>query len=143
MNVYSYEDINIGMQESFSALLTKDYIDAFRKYTGDINPLHNDDEFAKSKGYEGKVVFGMLTASFYSTLAGVYLPGQNSLIHSVEVKFLKPVRLGLGGAPIELLIAGTVIEKDDRFKLLTIKASIAIAKTKEKVSKAIIKAGVI
>ncbi|MDR3243179.1 MAG: dehydratase [Elusimicrobiota bacterium] len=148
MNRYAYDDIYIGQKESFSAILTQEYVDCFRKYTQDINPLHNDDEFAKSKGYKQKVVFGMLTASYYSTLAGVYLPGENSLIHSVEVKFLKPVyiktnfREGREGYSTRLFIEGVVVDKNDTFKLITIKAVINNEAGK-KVSKAIIKAGII
>ncbi|MBQ9091319.1 MAG: hypothetical protein IJY52_03500, partial [Anaerotignum sp.] len=48
----------------------------FLAITGDINPLHNDQEFAQKQGHPDKVAFGMLTASFLSTLAGVYLPGR-------------------------------------------------------------------
>ncbi|MDR2860704.1 MAG: dehydratase [Elusimicrobiota bacterium] len=142
MNTYSYEDIYIGMSEGFTAVLDNEYIDCFRKFTKDINPLHKDDCFAKSKGYERKVVFGMLIASFYSTLAGVYIPGQNSLIHSITVKFVKPVYAPPTTYCENLFVNGVVSEKDDRFKLLTIKATIK-NQNKETVSRAVIKAAVI
>ena len=91
MNKYKFEDIKIGMEEKFQVSITEDMVNSFCKITGDINPLHNDLEYAKSKGYQEKVVYGMLTSSFLSTLAGVYLPGKYSLIHSVEILFKKPV----------------------------------------------------
>ena len=55
----------------------------------------------------------MLTASFFSTLAGVYLPGRYSLIHSVETKFLRPVYVG-----DMLTVSGTVKEKEDAYRML-------------------------
>ena len=111
--------------------------DSFSNITGDVNPLHRDVAFAKKKGYEDCVVFGMLTASYYSTLAGVYLPGENSLIHGVDAKFLKPVFVG-----DTLTVEGKVSEKNDTYKLLIIKASIR-NQDGEKVSRATIRVGVL
>lgn len=137
MRTYTYSEIEIGLKESFSVLVTEEYQEIFRENTGDVNPLHSDDRFAKDKGYEKHVVFGMLTASYYSTLAGVYLPGEKSLIHSVEVKFMKPVYVG-----DILRIEGVVTEKHDMFQLLTIKATIT-NQNDIKVSKAVLKVGCI
>ena len=95
MNTYHYEDISLGQEESFSVTVTEKAMDAFRSLTGDENPLHADAGYAASRGYGGRVVYGMLTASFFSTMAGVYLPGKYSLIHSVEVKFLRPIYPGM------------------------------------------------
>ena len=91
MNHYTFEEIKTGMEEQFSVTITEQMMQQFREMTGDVNPLHCDETFAKEKGFDGKVAYGMLTASFLSTMAGVYLPGENSLIQSVEVKFVKPV----------------------------------------------------
>lgn len=118
MNNYTYEDIEIGHKESFSVTITEEMLSAFRDITGDVNPLHNDEEYAISKGNPGRVAYGMLTASFLSTLAGVYLPGVRSLIHEVNVKFSKPVYIG-----DVINIEGIVDEKNDTFSLLMIKVT--------------------
>ncbi|WP_195282623.1 MaoC/PaaZ C-terminal domain-containing protein [Harryflintia acetispora] len=120
MNCYHYDEIQIGQEESFSFQITEEKVLAFRSMTGDINPLHTDTAYARSKGYQDKVVYGMLTASFLSTLAGVYLPGQYSLIHSVEVKFPNAAYAG----STVFTVHGKVIEKNDLFKLLKIKVNI-------------------
>lgn len=119
MNHYTYDEIEIGQKESFETTVTEEMMDMFRKITGDINPLHNDEDYAKSKGHPGKVVYGMLTASFLSTLAGVYLPGERSLIHSVDVKLRKPVYVG-----DVLKIEGIVSDKSDSVKVITVKFTI-------------------
>ena len=119
MNHYTYEEIEEGMVQSFEAVVTREDQEAFRGITKDENPLHKDSLFAVEKGYKDQVVFGMLTASYYSTLAGVYLPGERSLIHSVETKFLKPVYIG-----DTLKIEGKVTEKNDTYRLIYIKATI-------------------
>lgn len=137
VNSYSYDEIHLGMQATFSKVVTQEYVDAFREQTGDINPLHRDVEFAKSKGYDNIVAFGMLTASYLSTLAGVYLPGERSIIHSVEMKFLKPVYIN-----DTLTVKGTVKEKNDLFRFIVVGAEIT-NQHGQKVSKAKINIGVI
>ena len=137
MNHYLFQDIKIGQNESFKKTITEDMEIAFREITGDENPLHNDDEYAikvSSGRYNSHVVFGMLTASLYSTLVGMYLPGKYSLIHSLEkLEFRKPVFAG-----DILSISGTVKGKQDDLKLILIDAVIR-NQDEETVSKALIK----
>ncbi len=119
MNEYFYEDLEVGKKESFPVTVTEKMLDAFRDITGDDNPLHCDEKFAKEEGYDGRVAYGMLTASFLSTLAGVYLPGRYSLIQSVEVKFTKPVYIG-----DELTVTGEITETNDTCGLIFLKVAV-------------------
>lgn len=119
MNHYTWQELSVGMEEHFKVTVTSTMMDQFREITGDDNPLHCSEDFAVGKGYSAKVVYGMLTASFLSTLAGVYLPGEQSLIHSVESKFLKPVFPG-----DELMVSGVVDEMDERFRIIRLKTLI-------------------
>lgn len=119
MNKYTYEEINIGLKESFSVEITEAMRDKFRDITGDVNPLHNDIEYAKEKGHDKCVAFGMMTASFLSTLAGVYLPGERSLIQKTEVNFRKPVYIG-----DTITVTGEVADKNDTFNILELKITI-------------------
>lgn len=119
MNHYLYNDINIDDEESFSHVITEEQMDAFLKITNDTNYLHNDEKRALDEGYKGRVVYGMLTASLLSTLAGVYMPGEHSLINSEELYFVRPVYIG-----DELLVKGKVFEKNDKFNMITLKISI-------------------
>lgn len=121
VNHYTFEELEAGHAESFTVTVTEEMMGRFCEITGDVNPLHREEEFAKRKGYGSTVVYGMLTASFLSTLAGVYLPGEHSLIRSVETKFVKPVFPG-----DTLTVTGTVTEKDERFALITVKVLICV-----------------
>ena len=118
MNEYTYEEIEQGHKESFSVTVTEEMMESFCRMTGDINPLHNDKEYARSLGHPDRVVYGMLTASLLSTLAGVYLPGKMSLIQEVKVKFAKPVYIG-----DVITVEGVVEEKHDVFSLLVLKVT--------------------
>lgn len=119
MNNFSYDEIFIGHSYEFTAEIGEEEQAMFRRMSGDVNPLHSDAEFARQKGFRDRVVYGMLTAAYYSTLVGVFLPGERCLIHDVEVKFTKPVYIN-----DRLTIKGEVTEKNDTFKQLTIKATI-------------------
>lgn len=123
MNELTFSDIAIGFSQSFSKEITVEMEDAFRNLSSDENPLHKSDDFAEeiSAGrFKGHVSFGMLTASLYSTLAGMYIPGKYSLIHSFdELAFMKPVFAG-----DVLTVTGTVTDKDEALKLIRVKAEI-------------------
>jgi 3-hydroxybutyryl-CoA dehydratase len=119
MNNYKFDELTVGMTESFKVTITEEMLDAFKGITGDVNPLHNDEEFAKAKGHPGRVAYGMLTASFLSTLAGVYIPGERSLIQQVETKFAKPVYIG-----DELTITGEITELVESVQRLELKVTI-------------------
>lgn len=118
MNEYTYDEIAIGQKESFSVTVTDEMMESFRNLTGDINPLHNDKDYAISKGHPDRVVYGMLTGSMLSTLAGVYLPGKRSLIQEVKLKFAKPVYVG-----DTLTVEGVVEEKHDAYSLIILKVT--------------------
>ena len=119
MNTYKFGDIYPGLREEFTVCVTQDMMTQFRDMTGDVNPLHCSDAFAKTRGMKGRVVYGMLTASFLSTLAGVFLPGESSLIRKVEISFPSPVYAG------EMLqVAGTVTAVEERFAYFTMKVEI-------------------
>lgn len=119
MNHHRFEDMRVGMTESFSVTVTADMMDQFYQATGDDSPIHMSDEAAKARGHKGRVVYGMLGGSLFSTLAGVYLPGEHCLLHSVELKFVKPVYIG-----DTLTVTGTVKEINDTFHTVTVKAEI-------------------
>ena len=138
MREYKFRDIKLGLEESFNVNLSEEMLLLFKKVTGDINPLHNDLDFARSHGQKEKVVYGMLTSSFLSTLAGVYLPGKYSLIHEVKILFKKPVFL----SDSPLTINGKVVDINDMFKQFTIDFSI-VNKNHEKVVRGLMKVGVL
>ncbi len=123
MNEYTVSDITVGMRVSFTKKITAEMEHSFRMISGDNNPLHCNDDFAReiSGGrYKSHVTYGMLTASLYSTVAGMYLPGKYSLIHSFEeLSFMKPVFV-----EDELTVEAEVIDKDENLKLIRLKIMI-------------------
>ncbi len=137
MNGYSYEELVVGQEESFCRTITAEMMDAFLRLSGDENPLHADETFAKSKGFPNRVVYGMLTASLYSCLAGVHLPGKYCFLQGVHADFLNPVFIG-----DTLTVSGKIAEKNDSVRQIVIRAMIRNQDGK-KVSRAKIEAGVL
>lgn len=136
MNSYTLAELSPGMTEEFTVTITEEMMQQFYAITGDCSPIHMDEAYAAGRGYPGRVVYGMLGASFFSTLAGVYLPGEHCLLHSVETKFAKPVMIG-----DTLTISGKVAEVSETFGEITVKASIT-NQNGQKVTRGVIKAGV-
>ena len=134
---YRWEELEIGLAHEFSASVTAEMVDRFRNDTGDCNPLHMDPVFAAARGYRAPLVFGLLTASFYSTLAGVYLPGRFALLHGVDVSFLKPVFVGDA-----LSVSGQVAYRNEAFRQAHVGARIT-NQHGEVVSRAKIRVGVL
>ncbi len=136
MNRYTFEELEVGMEASFSMQVSETSMDLFCTLTGDISPIHMEDAHAKQRGHKGRVVYGMLSASLFSTLAGVYLPGESCLLHSVEAKFAKPVYIG-----DTLTVTGKISEINETFRTIVIKASI-VNQHGQRVTRGLIQAGV-
>ena len=107
------------MEESFSVTVTEEMHNTFTELSGDINPMHLSEEYAKEHGYAGKLVYGMLTASFYSTLVGVYLPGEHCVFHEIRSTFNAPVYAG-----DTLTVHGEIVQIHEDFRRIKIKAYI-------------------
>jgi 3-hydroxybutyryl-CoA dehydratase len=137
MNKYNFSDIEIGLEESFEVKIDTSKMDKFLDISNDINPLHVDSNYAKKKGFSNRVVYGLLTSSFYSTLVGVYLPGKYCILQGIDIQFSKPVYVGDA-----LKISGKVSYINEAYKQIEIKAFIT-NQNNEKVSKATIKTGVL
>jgi acyl dehydratase len=83
-----------GERAERSLLITTDHIEQFARLSGDRNPVHFDDAFARSIGFDGRIAHGAVTASLLSAVLGMDLPGPGSVFLEQRVRFLAPVRPG-------------------------------------------------
>lgn len=136
-NELHFADLRVGQSETLGdgVNVTAEMLSAFKDLSGDVSPCHVDEEFAVSKGFKGKVVYGMLSASFYSTLVGVFLPGKYALFQKADIDFCKPVYVG-----DTLTVSGKISEISEAVKQITIKAEIR-NQNGERVSKARLEVG--
>jgi 3-hydroxybutyryl-CoA dehydratase len=88
------EDFQVGQHVTFTKTFTEEDMQRFIEITGDVNPLHVDEEFARKTKFGRRVLQGMLTASILSTMVGMLLPGTGAIYRSQTLTFLLPVYLG-------------------------------------------------
>ena len=118
-NDLSFEDITIGDVYEFEREITEKDVQGFSKLTGDYNPLHLDKEYAEKTNLGRNIVHGMLAGSLFSTLLGMYCPGKRNLYMSQTLQFRNPIFFNE-----KLLIKGTITEKSDSTKMISIKTEI-------------------
>ena len=85
------EDFTVGMESTTEKTVTIEDIKRFAEVSGDFNPVHLDEEFAKKTIFKGRIAHGFLTASFISTIIATELPGPGSIYLKQSLKFLAPV----------------------------------------------------
>ncbi len=88
------EELKVGDTARFSKTVSESDIYLFAGITGDLNPAHVNEEYAKGTFFKNRIAHGMLSASFISTVIGTMLPGPGSIYMRQEVNFLAPVKIG-------------------------------------------------
>jgi 3-hydroxybutyryl-CoA dehydratase len=120
MNEFLWDDLKVGLRHEFEVVITREMVNAFAEISGDSNPLHSDPAYARRAGFDGQVVFGLLTSSFCSRLVGVYLPGKYALLHGIDIDFVSPVYVG-----DKLIVSGEIVLLSESVRRMEIKVSIS------------------
>tara|TARA_B100001142_G_scaffold285123_1_gene299226 strand:+ start:17 stop:442 length:426 start_codon:yes stop_codon:yes gene_type:complete len=116
---YTFENLFVGQKANFFKKIDFALVNDFAKISGDFNPLHMSEEYASTTNFGKRVCHGMLLASFFSQLVGMYLPGKNSLYFSQTLNFRNPCFID-----DNITIEGEIIEKKSNVKLITLKTTI-------------------
>jgi 3-hydroxybutyryl-CoA dehydratase len=88
------EDLKVGLSASFGKTVTAADIAAFAGVSGDTNPIHLHEDFARTTRFGHRIAHGMLSGSFISTVIGTKLPGPGSIYVSQTLNFTAPVAIG-------------------------------------------------
>jgi 3-hydroxybutyryl-CoA dehydratase len=91
---YAIDTLKPGMSATYERTVTVADIEAFAAVSGDHNPVHVDDAYAKTTMFKGRIAHGMLGASFISTAIASKLPGPGSVYLAQSLSFKVPVRPG-------------------------------------------------
>ena len=119
LNEYTFEEIKIGLKETFEVEVTESMENKFAEITGNYNPLASNEEYATTTNYKKRICPGMFTASFLSRLTGMYLPGKYALVYSQSLNFVNICYIG-----DIITVQGEVIEKNDATKMITVNTTI-------------------
>jgi len=91
---FEIDDLAQGKEFSFEKKISSSDVDIFARLTGDNSPLHMEDSFARKRGFKSRVVHGGLLVGCISQLVGVFFPGENSVIQTLNIKFSHPAYIG-------------------------------------------------
>lgn len=100
-----FEDLEVGQTARSVYRVTEAMIEAFAELSGDDNPLHLDEIYAKETPFGGRIAHGMLSAGFISAVIGAKLPGYGSIYISQSLRFKRPVRIA-DEVVVEVAITG-------------------------------------
>ena len=93
IDVLTFDDVPIGRKHSIARTISAADVDAFGHLSGDLNPLHMDEEFARRTPFKRRVVHGMLTGALVST-THTMLTGPGFAYVGQELRFMGPVFIG-------------------------------------------------
>ena len=109
-----FDEIQIGDTASTQRTLSKDDIELFAIMSGDVNPAHVDEEYAKNDMFHQIIAHGIWSGCFISTVLGTKLPGPGTIYLEQTFKFLKPVTIG------DTIVASvTVKDKEEEKHIIT------------------------
>ena len=88
------DEMEIGQSAEAVRTVSEEDLDMFAKVSGDYNPVHMDEEFARATPFRGRIAHGALVASFISGVLGNQLPGPGAIFLGLNMRFSRPVRIG-------------------------------------------------
>lgn len=91
---YYIDELKPGMSESFSRTVSEEDVRLFGGISGDTNPMHFDEAFARTTMFGGRIAHGLLSLAYVSTILGMKLPGPGTIFMSLSTRFRAPVRIG-------------------------------------------------
>jgi len=127
-SVDKIDQLKIGMTTTYSRIITDTDIKSFADISGDNNPVHMNDEFAKESRFGGRIAHGLLSASFFSALFGTKLPGSGCVYVSQSLKFLRPVYIN------DTVNASVTIKAIDKKKRRIFFETVCTVKSKKVIS---------
>lgn len=89
--VLDASEISVGLKSSFEQQITAKDVEAFANLSGDHNPLHIDEAYARQTNYGRCIVHGAFQIGLASAMVGMYLPGQNVVVGSMRSRFPSPL----------------------------------------------------
>lgn len=115
-----YDELRIGDSASMTRTLTRREIELFAAVSGDVNPAHMDEDYARGDMFHKVIGHGMWSGALISSVLGTQLPGPGTIYLGQSLRFLKPV--GLGDS---VTVTLTVAALDPRTRRVTLDCVVA------------------
>ena len=91
---YTFDELALGMRETLRKTVENEDVIRFAELSGDHNPIHLSEHFARKTQFGGRIVHGLYTASLISAVIGMRLPGPGAVYISQTLNFRGPVKIG-------------------------------------------------
>jgi len=115
LQILAFEDLRIGMRETYKKTVSPSDVIGFAEISGDRNPIHLSEHFAAKTPFKGRIVHGLYTASLISAVIGTRLPGPGAIYLSQTLQFKAPVKIqDTVEASVEVV---ELIERGNRVRL--------------------------
>ena len=89
-----FDELSVGQSAEITHTVGAGDIEAFAAVSGDVNPVHLDEAYAKTTAFGGRIAHGMLAAAYISAVIGNKLPGPGAIYLSQSMRFRRPVKIG-------------------------------------------------
>lgn len=89
-----FEDLQLEQSAEITRTVTAGVVEAFADVTGDDNPLHLDEDYARATPFGQRIAHGLLAGGFISAVLGTRLPGPGAVYVSQSLRFRRPVAIG-------------------------------------------------
>ena len=110
-----FEDLALGMRATIRKAVENEDVIGFAELSGDHNPIHLSEHFARKTRFGGRIVHGLYTASLISGVIGMRLPGPGAVYISQTLNFRGPVKIGdVVDVSVEVV---ELVEKNRRVRL--------------------------
>jgi 3-hydroxybutyryl-CoA dehydratase len=116
---YTYDEISIGQTASYSTTVGDEEVRMFAAVSGDVNPVHLDEEYAATTQFKGRIAHGMLTGAVISAAIAMELPGPGTIYLGQSLRFRLPVKIG-----DEITVQLEVTDKRDDKKFVTMACTV-------------------
>lgn len=91
---FTYDELTIGQRATYTRTITEKEVKMFAAVSGDVNPVHLDEEFAAGTQFKTRIAHGMITGGLVSAAIAMEMPGPGSIYLGQDLRFERPVRLG-------------------------------------------------
>jgi len=108
---YTYDELEVGMSASFTKTISETDVYLFAGISGDFNPMHLNEEFAKMTPFGTRIAHGALPQSLIAPVLGMKLPGLGTVALEITVRFKAPTYFG-----DTITATGEVVEKIEKKK---------------------------
>ncbi|MBD3352589.1 MAG: enoyl-CoA hydratase [Candidatus Lokiarchaeota archaeon] len=119
----NYDSIEVGNSASVTKTVTESDVILFAGITGDFNPLHTNEEFAKTTQFGKRLVHGCFSSGLISRALGMKLPGPGALYVSQTSNFKKPVFIG-DTLTAKVTVNEKFLKKGGKLKFLKLKTEV-------------------